>query len=95
MRLSDEKITHMTHMILKGLLDADLIDPIEDDGTIRRAMRRAITDELKTGQEIDDTVRHKIESLSKHVVDGSTEWDALYGKYYDEEELRRGRSSSA
>ena len=93
MRLSDEKITHMTHVILKGLLDADLIDPIEDDGTIRRAMRRDITAELKTGQEIDNAVRQKIESLSKHVVDGSAEWDALYGKYYDEEEARRGRSS--
>ena len=47
MRLSDEKITHMTHVILKGLLDRGVIDITEDEGTVRRAMKRAITAELK------------------------------------------------
>ncbi|MEJ2315311.1 MAG: hypothetical protein P8Y85_11340 [Nitrospirota bacterium] len=42
MRLSDDKITHMTHMILKGLLDRGIIDITEDEGTVRRAMKRAI-----------------------------------------------------
>jgi hypothetical protein len=92
MRLSDDKITHMTHMILKGLLDRGVIDITEDEGTVRRAMKRAITAELKVGEEMDAAARRKIDSLSKHVAEGSPEWEVLYRKYLREEEVRRGRA---
>lgn len=88
--LSDEKITHLTHVLLKGLLDRDLIDIKEEEGTVRRAMRRAIIYELKAGEEMDDKVKRKIQSLSKKVVEGSPEWDILYRKFQREEEVRRG-----
>ena len=92
MKLSDDKITHMTHVILKALLDKGIIDVTEEEGTVRRAMKRAIVAELQVGDDMDEAVRKKIDSLSKHVAEGSPEWEVLYKKYYREEEVRKGRA---
>ncbi|KKK77199.1 hypothetical protein LCGC14_2856040, partial [marine sediment metagenome] len=39
MRLSDDKISHMTHVLLRELLAKDTIDIIEEEGTVRHAIR--------------------------------------------------------
>ena len=90
MRLSDDKISHMTHVLLRELLAKDTIDIIEEEGTVRHAIRRAINEQLQIGQDIEDAVSAKIESLSRHVPEGSPEWDVLYQQYFDSEELKRG-----
>lgn len=91
MMLSDDKITHTTHIILKGLLDKGLIKLKEDDGIIRREIKRTIINELKIGEDIDSVVRKKIQSFSKRPVEGSPEWEILYKKFFEEEEKKRGR----
>jgi hypothetical protein len=91
--LSDEKITYLTHVILKGLLNKNLITLKDDEGRARRAMKRAILYELKIGEEMDRIVRRKIQSLSKKVYEGSPEWEVLYKKFLKEEEIKRGRGT--
>lgn len=91
MMLSDDKITHMTHLLLKGLMDGGLIVLKEDDSLIRREIKRTIINELKVGEEMDGVVRKKLDSLSKKPVEGSPEWDVMYRKFFEEEENRRGR----
>ena len=88
--LSDDKISHMTHVLLKNLLDRDVIDITEDESVVRRAIKRAINAQLKLGQDMDEAVRRKIGSLSRHVVEGSDEWNTLYEKYLKEEESKHG-----
>ncbi|MCK4910009.1 MAG: DUF507 family protein [Thermodesulfovibrionales bacterium] len=90
MMLSDDKVTHMSHVLLRELLAKDTIDIIEEEGTVRHAIRRAIFEQLQIGQDIDDAARAKIESLSRHVPEGSPEWDVLYQQYFDSEEIKRG-----
>jgi len=90
MMLSDDKVTHMSHVILKELMDKDVIDIIEEEGTVRHAIRRAINLQLREGRQMDEAVRRKIESLSRHVSEGSPEWETLYDKYLREEEVRHG-----
>ena len=41
--------------------------------------------------QIDDIVRQKIQSLSRHVPPGSREWDILYRKYFEEESRKQRR----
>jgi len=88
--LSDDKVMHMSHVILKDLMDRDILDIIEEEGTVRHAIRRAINIQLKIGMEIDETVRKKLTSLSRGVVEGSPEWETLYQKYFAEEEVKKG-----
>jgi hypothetical protein len=91
MMLSDEKVTHMSHVLLRELKKQGLIDTLEDEGKIRRQIRRSIIEELKLGEEIDEVVRRKINSMSKRLAEGSPEWEILYKKFFKEEEKRRGR----
>jgi len=91
MMLSDEKITHMSHILLRELKKQDLVEVLEEEGKVRRQIRRSIMDELKLGEEIDEAVRRKINSMSKKLTEGSPEWEVLYKKFFKEEEKRRGR----
>lgn len=91
MMLSDDKITHTTHLLLKGLLEKGLIVLKEDDSLLRREIKRTIITELKVGEEMDGAVRKKLDTLSKKPVEGSPEWEVMYRKFFEEEENRRGR----
>lgn len=91
--LSDDKITHLSNLVLKGLLEKNLIKLKEDDGIVRKEIRRSIVEELKVGEEIDQIVRKKLEKGSKKLVEGSPEWEILYKKLFREEEIKRGRLS--
>ena len=89
--LSDDKISHLTHIIVKRLLDKKLITPSVEEGKIRRTVRQVIAKEMKTGEDMDHAVRRKLMSFSKKLVEGSPEWDIQYRKFYREEEIKKGR----
>jgi len=94
MMLSEDKISHLSHILLNKLYDLDLISIDEDEeASIRREIKRTIVGELKIGEEIDQVVRKKLLSLSKKLIEGSSEWEVLYNKYFREEEAKKGRGS--
>ncbi|HDH34416.1 MAG TPA: DUF507 family protein [Nitrospirae bacterium] len=90
MRLSDDKIRHITHVILKALLKKGAVTPLTDDGTIRREMRTTIERELKIAENIEEKVTKKLESYSKKIYEGSSEWEVLYQKFFEEEVSKKG-----
>ncbi|MBM4141473.1 MAG: DUF507 family protein [Nitrospira sp.] len=92
MMLSEDKISHLSHVVFKGLVEKKLIEVIEEESDVRREIKRAIISELKIGEEIDSVVKKKLQSFSKKVFEGSTEWEVLYRKFFKEEEVRRGRA---
>ncbi len=89
--LSEDKITHLSHVLLKGLLDKGVISLSGEEGKVRAEIKRTVISELKIGEEMDAAVRKKIQSFSKKVIEGSPEWDILYKKFFREEEVKRGR----
>lgn len=89
--LSNDKITHGTHVILKGLMDKGLITLKKDGSLLRREIKKTLIDELKIGEGIDMVVRRKLQSFSKKIVEGSPEWEVLYRKFFEEEEIRKGK----
>ncbi|MGD0282945.1 MAG: DUF507 family protein [Dissulfurispiraceae bacterium] len=91
MMLSDDKITHTTHMLLKGLMEKGLIILKEDDSLLRREIKRTIINELKIGEGIDADVRKKLQSYTKKVIEGSPEWEIMYKKFFEEEDAKKGR----
>lgn len=90
MRLSDDKISHLTHVVLKGLLEKKAVTPLEDEGQIRRDIRRVIVKELKIADGIDEMVRKKLQSYSKKIYEGGSEWEVLYNKFFEEEAAKKG-----
>jgi hypothetical protein len=93
MMLSEDKVSHLSHVLLKNLLGQKLLELNEDEGAIRREIKRTIISELKIGEEIDEVVRKKLQSFSKKVIEGSPEWEVMYRKFFREEEIKRGRAS--
>jgi Protein of unknown function (DUF507) len=73
-RLSESRISHLAHLIVDGLGET----------------KRVLHDFFQQEDHIDEIVRQKIFSLSRHVPPGSREWDVLYRKYF-EEEMRKQR----
>ena len=90
MRLSEDRISHLSHLILDKLVQDRTVDSLQAEERLLREIKRVITDELKFDDEADTAVRRTIQSLSRRVPEGSTEWEVLYRKYR-EEELRRRR----
>lgn len=91
--LTDEKISHLSHILLKRLIDNELIDIRDEEGKIRREIKRSIASFLKVSEDIDMSVRKKLQSFSRKIVEGSPEWEVLYKKFYREEAAKRGMAS--
>jgi len=89
MRLSEDRIYHLSHLIQDMLIRNRNIEILETEERVLRETKRTITDELKFEDEADEGVRRTIQSLSRKVPEGSREWDVLYRKYREEEMNRR------
>lgn len=89
MRLSDDRISHLAHLITDAVWKDDMVDFTDEDLALRET-KRAMADLLKGDDEADTRARDKIRSLSRHVPEGSREWDVLYKKYFEEELKKKG-----
>jgi len=88
MKLSREKINVLSHRVADTLAEIDEVTFKEDRNTIRLEALQIINTWLGKEAEMDQAARQKIESQTKMIPEGSSEWDILYRKYY-EEELQR------
>ncbi len=88
MKLTEERITHIAHLICDGLYQDDLVDYANDDAALLQ-IKKTLLGYLKIDDEIDTEVRRKITSLKRGVSEGSREWEILYKKYYEEEGQKR------
>jgi len=87
-KLSREKILKLSHVVLDVIEDDEGIDYFADPQEIRQLVVRLIEGEMRADETIDALVRRKLESLKRGVLEGSSEWDVLYRKYYEEEVAR-------
>lgn len=95
MRLSREKTVRLSHAIINHLVASDDVDFIEDRDTIRQEVMDALQSLLRDEEKVDTEVRRKITSQKKEIPEGSSEWDILYRKYYQEEMKRMGVQEQA
>jgi hypothetical protein len=87
-KLSREKVLHISHLILGHLDRDDGVEYFDEPQEIRQTIVKIIMDEMRNDEAIDALVRRKLESQKKGIVEGSDEWDVLYRKYYEEEVAR-------
>jgi len=60
-----------------------------NEGRALTETKLILHDYFQREDHIDDVVRQKIQSLSRHVPPGSREWDILYRKYFEEESRKQ------
>lgn len=87
-RLSDDRTSHLAHLILRGLHNAKLAD-FPNEGRMLTETKQALREFFQRDDSLDEAVRRKIASLSRHVPPGSREWDVLYRKYFEEESRKQ------
>lgn len=91
MRLSDDKVSHLTHVVLKGLIEKKALTLLTEESAVRREIKRVIVKELTLAENIDEFIHKKLQSYSKKIPEGSPEWDLLYQKFFQEEAAKKGR----
>jgi len=89
-RLSESRIAHLAHLVLEGLRKAQLGE-FPNEGRALAETKQVLHEFFQRDDQIDDIVRRKIQSLSRHVPPGSREWDVLYRKYFEEESRKQRR----
>jgi hypothetical protein len=83
--LSDDKVSHLSHVLLGAVKKSSLIRMKSEEGKVLREIKRVLAVELAQEDEIDQKVRAKLASYSRGIVEGSPEWEVLYRKTFEEE----------
>ncbi len=90
MILSEDRQTHIAHVIVDGIWKDDMVEYTDEDQVIKQA-KRVVMEYVKHETDVDDTVRNRILNQKKGILEGSREFDILYKKYYEEEHSKRKR----
>jgi hypothetical protein len=90
MRMSRERIFHLTDLIMKELGSCPAVH-VKNPEEMRPEIMRALTEESKLEESIDGEVRKILASYSRVMPEGSREWEVLYQKTREEVFKRRFR----
>jgi len=89
--LSEDKISHLSHVILLAVKKHPSLQMKSEDGRILKEIKRVLAGELAEEQDIDRKVRANLGSYSRGIVEGSPEWDVLYRKTFEEESRKHAK----
>lgn len=90
MILSEDKINHLSHLILKGIKDAPVTFKA-DDVSVLREIKRLISAEVHIDEEVDAIVRKKLAAYTKKTDEGTPDWNHQYNRFFEEEMRKRRR----
>jgi hypothetical protein len=92
MLLSDEKATHLSHVILNHVKASANARLKAEEVEVLRAIKRVLAAELKVEEEVDAVVRRRLASYSRPLAEGSPEWETLYRKAFEDEMRKRKKA---
>lgn len=90
MILSEERISHLAHLMLDAVWKNDWVD-FRDEGQVLRFTKQVISDYCSGTEKSIEIAREKLDR-QKNVVMGTSAWDILFEKYIQEELRKRGFS---
>ncbi len=85
MRLSREKINHISHLITHHLAKDESVTLLRDENDVRLDIMNVILNELEIDDKVDTIVRRRLDSYSRKMAEGTNEWNIMYQKLYEEE----------
>ncbi|MCB1161164.1 MAG: DUF507 family protein [Candidatus Krumholzibacteriia bacterium] len=89
MRLSEERIEVLAGRLADRLLDEELVDITVSERAFMDLLEVWITRDLEIEEEINEAAVARLESYSRKIEHGTSEWEALLDKA--KEELARSR----
>ena len=90
MRMSRERLFHLTDLIVKELGTVEGLH-VKAPDEVRPEVLRGLTEEAKLEESVDTEVRRTLSSYSRPVPEGSREWEIMYQKTREEVFKRRLR----
>jgi hypothetical protein len=90
MKMSHEKIVQLSHQLMAAIEALDEVEIYEEPNTIRQHIVKILTDLMHEEEKIDETVKGRIASQKRTILEGGGEWEILYRKYYSEELRKLG-----
>ena len=88
MRLTDPRISHLSHR-LRNALHKDGLADFPDEAAAHREAKGVLDSYAEAEEAVDSFARDRIARLSRKVPEGGREWEILYRKYFEEEIARR------
>ena len=90
MKISRDKINHISSLIVRDFKNREEIDYKVELNDVRLEITRVMTQELMKDDKADQLARKIIDSYSKNLREGSPEWEIMHQKHYEEELQKLG-----
>lgn len=90
MRLNEKRVARLAEQIVDVLLEDDLIDFKPTTKQMVGEVSRFITADLAIEDEINAEALARLETYSRKLTEGTTEWTLLLNKHRDEIAAKRG-----
>ena len=90
MRISREKVNHISKMIVNDLAKRDNFDYKTELNDVRLQITHVINEYLKIEDSADENARKICASYSRKMREGTDEWDILYNRHYQEYMSKHG-----
>ena len=90
MRISREKVNHISKMIVTDLVKRDDFDYKTELNDVRLEITHVINEYLKIEDSADENARKVCASYSRKMREGTDEWDILYNRHYEEYMSKHG-----
>ncbi len=87
--ISENRVSHLAHLIRDEFNELGLVET-EKDMKLLQLIKDGINVFVKVHEEVDRTAKANISKQKKGIVEGSTEWEVLYGRFYEQEMKRKG-----
>ena len=84
MRISRDKINHISSLIVRDFAKRDELDYKVDLNDVRLDITRVMTNILQVDDKADAEARRILNTYSNAPREGSPEWDIMYQKHFDE-----------
>ena len=83
MKLSPDRQNHLANKILEELSKKNLISSPSRE-VLFSAVKKALSFFVKEWEEMDEDISYKIRSIKRGIHPGSSEWDVLYSRFFEE-----------
>ena len=90
MRISREKINHISKIIIDDLEKREDFDYKAELNEVRLEITHVMNEYLKIEDQADEKARKVCASYTKKLHEGTDEWEILYNKHYEEHLSKNG-----